>query len=299
MSDSRRETDDEGWTQWQALTAQAHGRYQTQLLAIRADYPGLTDYRASDRVQATAGTMPWRWGGDSEVRETINSINGWGTRLHSWHAWNNVIASYEEEMDRWEVLHSFVEPIAFFCMLQPSGLADRLSLTAETLLHQADLMVIAGYSDTLAQDKSPDRPLRRSDRRRQLNRLGRTWTSYPAFRDALNAMDGDDYEILTGNFRDLAAHAFAPRFMIGQIPRAWRKKVDLEEIVDKGDGTVEMVTDPTRKMTQYAMGAVEPLSLEKAYAANQAEYALARKAMVAFAALIDEMCDRIDAKSSP
>jgi hypothetical protein len=296
MSDSSQRTDDGGWAHWQALTAQAYERYQAQLLAIRADYPGLTNYDASDRVQATAGTMPWRWGGDSEVRETINSINGWGARLHSWHAWNNVVASYEEETDRWEVVHSFVEPIGFFCMLQPSGLADRLALTAETLLHQANLVVIDGYSDSLMQDKSPDRPLRRSDRRKQLNRLGSTWTNYPAFRDAFNTIDGSDYQTLTGNFRDLAAHAFAPRFMIGQIPRAWRKKVDLEELVAKSDDTVEMVTDPTRKMIQYAMGALEPLPLEKAYAANLAEYARAKSAIAAFGALIDEMCNRIDAK---
>lgn len=286
--------DDGGWEQWRALTAQAYGRYHDQLLALRGDYPGLTDYNASERVKATAGTLAWRWGADSELRETINSINGWGTRLHSWHAWNKVVASFEEEIDRWEVLSSFVEPIAFFCMLQPTSLADRIALTAETLLHQANLLLIAGYADSLEQDKTPGRPLRRSDRRKQLNRLGNCWARYEAFRDALNAMDGEDYQALTGNFRDFASHAFAPRFMIGQIPRAWRKKVDYEEAVVNGDGTVEMVADPTRKMTQYAMGTLEPLPLDAAYAANLAEYGRAKCTMEAFAKLVHELCDRID-----
>lgn len=288
--------DDGGWEQWRALTAQAYGRYHDQLLALRGDYPELTDYNASERVEATAGTIAWRWGANSELRETINSINGWGTRLHSWHAWNQVVASFEGEIDRWEVLHSFVEPIAFFCMLQPTSLADRITLTAETLLHQANLLVIAGYADALEQDKAPDRPLRRSDRRKQLNRLGSYWAHYEVFRDALNAMDGEDYQKLTGNFRDLASHAFAPRFMVGQISRAWRRKVDHEEVVVKGDGTVEVVTDPTRKMTRYAMGTLEPLPLDAAYAANLTEYGRARRSMEAFARLVDELCDRIDTK---
>lgn len=109
-------------------------------------------------------------------------------------------------------------------------------------------------------------------------------------------MDSEDYQILTGNFRDLTNHAFAPRFMIGQIPRALRRKVDYEEAVLNSDGTVAIVTDPVRKMTQYAMCTLEPLPLDAAYAANLAEYGRARCAMEAFAKLVDELCDRIDTK---
>ncbi|MFC3661240.1 hypothetical protein [Luteimonas notoginsengisoli] len=78
MTNDPQPVDDGGWEQWRTLTAQAYGRYHDQLLALRGDYPGLTDYNASERVEATAGTMAWRWGADSELRETINSINGWG-----------------------------------------------------------------------------------------------------------------------------------------------------------------------------------------------------------------------------
>lgn len=112
----------------------------------------------------------------------------------------------------------------------------------------------------------------------------------------MNALDGEDYQTLTGNFRDLASHAFAPHFMIGHISRAWRMKVDHEEVVVKGDGTVEMVTDPTRKMTRYAMGTLEPLPLDSAYAANLTEYGRAKCSMEAFARLVDELCDRIATK---
>lgn len=296
MIDDPQPVDKDGWEQWCTLTRQAYGRYHDQLLAVRGAHPGLVDYNASSRVRATAGTMAWRWSAESEVRETINSINDWGDRLHSWHAWNKVLASFEDEIERWEVLHSFVGPIAFFCMLQPTSTADRIALTAENLLHQAKLLMIPGYADSLEQDKAPDRPLRRSDRRKQLNRLGSCWARYGAFRDALNAMDGVGYQTLTGNFRDLTSHAFAPRFMIGNISRAWRRKVDHEEIVLNGDGTVSIVTDPARKMTQYAMGSLTPLPLDAVYAANLAEYGRARCTMNAFAKLVYELCDRIDAE---
>ena len=65
--------------------------------------------------------------------------------------------------------------------------------------------------------------------------------------------------------------------MIGQIPRAWRKKVNHEEAVINEDCTVEIMTDPTRKIIRYAMGALEQLPLAAAYAANLAEYGRAKR----------------------
>lgn len=294
MTDSMDSTpEDGGWERRRQLSIEAHTRYLDTLLAIRPEYPGLTDYGASKRAGATKGTMPWVWSAEGELREVINSVNAWGGALHSWNAWNRVVASYADLDDRWTILNDTVEPLAFFCMLQPSSLVDRIAVVAEALLHQANLAVSPGYKDMLDQDKGG--LFRRKDRRAQLNRLGRPWTAYPAFGAALADMDGPAYRQLTRNFRDLSAHSFAPRLMIGEISRAIRKVVPLTELVEQVDGTFVEVVDPTRKTVQYGMGSMQPLELEATHAVNLAEYVKSQKTMAVLAVLVDELCDRIDA----
>jgi hypothetical protein len=141
----------------------------------------------------------------------------------------------------------------------------------------------------------PGRTLRRSDRRKQLNRLGQPWTTYPAFRNTLAAMDGDNYQEVKRNFRDLTNHSIAPRLMIGNVTRAIRSIVPWQGPVEQPDGTFQHAEDPTRKSVQYAMSSMQPLPLETARAANLAEYPKARRTMEAFATLINELCDCMDA----
>lgn len=285
--------DDNGWERRRQLSAEAHSRYLDELLAIRPEYPGLIDYAASKRAGATKGTMPWVWGAEGELCETSNSMNAWGGALHSWNAWNRVVASYGGLDDRWTILNDTIEPLAFFCMLQPSNLVDRIAVVAEALLHQANIAVNPGYKDRLDQDRGG--LLRRKERRAQLNRLGQCWTTYPAFGAALAEMDGPKYRQVTRNFRDLSAHSFAPRLMIGEISRSIRKVVPWTDLVEQEDGTLVEVTDSTRKMVQYIMGSMQPLQLEATYAANMNEYVKAKKTMTALAVLVDELCNRIDA----
>ena len=288
--------DDGGWERWRSLSAQAYARYHDQLVALRPAHPGLIDYTMVERVDAAKGTFAWWWGAAGEVRETVNSINAWGVRLHTWNAWNGVVNSYPSEDERWEVLSEFVEPLAFFCMLQPSSLTDRITVAAETLLHQANLHVIPGLADELDQDVlPPGKTLPRSRRRDQLKRLGQSWPRFAAFRDVLFAMDGPDYQKVTRNYRDLTNHSFAPRLMIGEITRAIRSVGPSTILVEQPDCTHVPVEDSTRKRPQYAMQSMHPLPLDAAHAANLSEYRKARRAMQVFALLIDELCERIDA----
>lgn len=291
---------DDDWERWRAFTTKAYAQFHEKLLANRPQFPGLSDYAPVERAQATSGTLAWRWGAASEIQETINSVNAWGMRLHEWRVWGQVVDSYESDEDKLEVLHHFVESIAFFCMLQPSSLADRLTVASETLLHQANCHVFPDEPDRLDQDGlRSGKTLRRSDRRKQLNRLGKHWLTFGAFRDALGAMDGSDYRKLTRNFRDLSAHSFAPRLMVGQVTRAIRSIAPWQEMVSQPEGGYLPVDHPIKKCVQYAMGAMDPLPLDTAHSANLAEYRKALIAMRAFATLIDELCKRMDAPPSP
>ncbi|ATH81275.1 hypothetical protein CO724_08945 [Ectopseudomonas mendocina] len=66
-------------------------------------------------------------------------------------------------------------------------------------------------------------------------------------------------------------------------------------MVAQPDGTHLLVDHPTRKGVQYGMQAMEPLSLDVTCSANLAEYQKALIAMKAFAALVYELCDQMDA----
>ncbi|PZQ33263.1 MAG: hypothetical protein DI562_02010 [Stenotrophomonas acidaminiphila] len=282
------------WASWRSLSTQAYAKFQAALEADQMGHPGLTDYAPADRAEGTQGTFAWWWGAGSEIRETINSINAWSVRLHEWSAWNRVVDAYGERDERWDVVSHFVEPIAFFCMLQPSSFADRLALTAETMLHQANRRVLSDYPDQLDQDARPGKPLRRSDRRKQLGRLGQHWARFGAFQQSLHALDGDTYRRLSCNFRDLASHSFSPRLMLGHISRAIRSIGPYQDLVEQPGGGYQFVDHPTKKAVSYAMSSLEPLPLGATYEANRGEFSRARSAMERFAELVEEVCSRMD-----
>lgn len=285
---------EERWQAWKAFSFEAYACYHDTIESIRWRHPGLTSYDIVERIDATKGTFAWHWGAANEVRESINSLNAWGVRLHEWRAWNHVVSSYDDEDKQWDILHHFLEPVAYYCMLQPSGFADRLALTAENLLHQANRRVFPDEPDQLAQDAQPDKRLRRSERRRQLGALGMRWSKFPAFQQALAVLDGDEYRRLTRNYRNLATHSFSPRFMLGDVCRAVRSIVPRKDMVRQNDGSYIYTEHATEKMVAYTMGCQQPLALAESYEANVAEYRRARNAINYFISLAEELCDQID-----
>lgn len=288
--------DDIGWRSWRSLAIEAQERFHEMLLANSQRFPGLVDYSIVERAQATSGTLAWSWGAAAEIQETINSVNAWGMRLHEWSAWNLVVDSYESEENKWEVLYHFVEPLAFFCMLQPSAVSDRLMLVSETLLHQANCRVLPEHPDRLDQDSlKPGQILRRSERIKQVNRFGKHWTKFSVFRDTLDAINNSEYRILSRNFRDRSVHSFAPRFMMGQILRAVRSIAPRQEMVTQPSGGYLLVDHPSKKCVRYEMVAVEPFPLSAACSASLAEYKKTLTAMSAFSELVSEICDKMDA----
>ncbi|MDO9623783.1 MAG: hypothetical protein Q7J46_07315 [Pseudomonas sp.] len=288
--------DNEGWIAWRNLTTEAMGRFHEQLLASVSRAPGLVGYEAAKRARAANGNFAWSWGAAAEIQETTNTINSWGVHLHDWCAWNAVVESFETDEDKGQLLHHFVNPLAFFCMHQPSALSDRLMLLTETLLHQANCLVEPGYVDRLDQDGlRPGQGLRRSDRRKQVIHLGHRWTRFNGFLAALDAMNDSAYRKLSRNFRDLSVHSFAPRFMVGQIMRAVRSIEPWQEIVEQPGGGSLLVDHPTKKCVSYTMAVLEPFPLRDAFSSSLSEYQKVLAAMSAFSELLEEICDGMDA----
>ncbi|MGE8499751.1 MAG: hypothetical protein ACN6O6_19790 [Pseudomonas sp.] len=287
--------DDVNWKTWRRLAIEAQERFHEALIANSPQFPGLVDYAVVELAREANGTPAWSWSAAAEIQETINSVNAWGTRLHDWASWNQVVDSYEDEEQKWEVLHHFVEPLAFFCMLQPSSVSDRLMLVSETLLHQANCRVFSDYPDSLDQDDlKPWQGLRRSDRKKQVSRLGKSWKRFNKFRTALDELNGIEYQKLSRNFRDLSVHSFAPRFMTGQILRAPRAIVPWQEMVKQPCGGYLPIDHPNKKGVQYEMVALEPFPLGLACSTNFVEYEKTLAAMSEFSKLVGEMCARIN-----
>ncbi len=57
----------------------------------------------------------------------------------------------------------------------------------------------------------------------------------------------------------------------------------------QGDGTYQLVADPSRKGVRYAFGGTPPLGLEKMHQANLREHERASRAREAYCRLLEEI----------
>jgi hypothetical protein len=277
---------------WKELLIRSYARFHEMAEQERSAFPGLVSFDIVELASKSRGTFAWKWSVPAEIQETINIVNDWGMRLHQWHLWMRVIEETTEK-DQWEVSNHFLDHIIFFCMFQPSALADRLLEVAENALHQANQGMTPNEPDTLDQDrKKKGHFLSRAEVKKQLNRLGNRWERYPTFIEAWESLNTENYRTLTANYRNRAAHSLAPRLEVGQISRAKRSIVPWEELVPHPDGGVMPTPHPTKKAVQYSMGVIEPISFKEAHAANLAEYNLALATMDAFATLMKEICTK-------
>src|SRR3990167_6747877 len=90
-------------------------------------------------------------------------------------------------------------------------------------------------------------------------------------------------------------HSFAPRFMVGQIMRAFRSIEPWQELVEQPGGGSLLVDHPTKKCVSYTMCVLEPFPLRDACSASLSEYQKVVAAMSAFSQLLEEVCDSMDA----
>lgn len=280
---------------WKELLIAAYAQFHEQAEQAAPDFPGLTKFDIIDRVSKAKGSFAWGFSIPYEIQQNINITNDWGMRLHQWHIWMQVVENFPDENDRWEIWNHFLEPIAFSCMFQPSGVSDRLLELGQNVLHQANQSIHLEESDRLDQDDlDPGRYLSRKNAKKQMDRLGERWATYPEFSRAWSALNDREFKSLTRNYRNRAAHSLAPRFQLGDIPIASRSIVPLDELVKQSDGSFIQVQHPTKKAVSYSFGAILPISFQEAHAASLAEYRKALQAMLTLFHLVEEMCARID-----
>ena len=226
-----------------------------------------------------------------ELRELTNQLNHWLGNLRRWHAWNEVLKAESTDV-RWEAEWGWVEPLAFYCMFQPSASRDRFIMVATNALHQIRMGLDPAVKDELLGDPTTpgdDRffPTRR-DKERQLKALAKPWTMGKAFIRALGQLDDRAYRALTGDFRNRASHGIAPRFSVGITSTVTRTRQQAMKLEQQPDGTYRDVPVPGQLSTSYGFGGTAPLSMRDAWTANLAQFEHARRTFDAYIALLAE-----------
>ena len=226
-----------------------------------------------------------------ELRDLTNQLNHWLANLRRWHAWNEVLKSQDTD-PRWEAEWGWVEPLAFYCMFQPSASRDRFIMVATNALHQIRMALDSSVADKLLGDPTtPEEdsffPSRR-DKEKQLKEFAKHWPTGKAFVQALGQLDDRGYRGLTGNFRNRASHGIAPRFSVGITSTVTRRRRQAMKLEQQPDGTYKDVPVLGKLSTSYGFGGTPPLSMQDAWKTNLAQFEHARRIFDAYVALLVE-----------
>lgn len=226
-----------------------------------------------------------------ELRELTNQLNHWRGNLRRWHAWNEILKDKDTEA-RWEAEWAWVEPLAFYCMFQPSATRDRFIMVATNALHQVRMNLDLTIKDELLGDPTSPEEKRffpsRRDKEKQLKRLAKPWTAGKTFVQALGQLDDRSYREQTGDFRNRASHGIAPRFSFGITSTVTRTRKQAMKLEQQLDGTYRDVPIPGELSTSYGFGGTAPLSMQEAWKANLVQFEHARRTFGTYFALLSE-----------
>lgn len=221
-----------------------------------------------------------------ELQESINELNAWRGHLESLPIWLTVLNSYSEE-DAWSLQHHFVNPLARYCMLQPSTTRDRLVRVATNGIHQVNLSVDAGYKDALVQDKlKPGQFLSRKRAEEQLCRLVGHFELGAPLVNALYALDSDSYRRKTFDYRNEASHFIAPRLGFGEVQLVRRQMRPSKQLERGENGIAWLIENPRKLCVSYGFGGIPPLALSEMITINEEQYRAAVAVLSAYSDLL-------------
>jgi hypothetical protein len=240
----------------------------------------------------------------ADFLEIINLLNAWKHRLSSWLAWNQVLTSFNNDDFAWEVRREFVEPLAYYCMHQPSSFRDALTKFATIAVHIGNINCDTTYKDELLEDREifkrlqqeKARPyeyfLSRQKSEAQLHEKSSNWKSAISLIRFLTSLDSEVYKDSTKGWRNKSAHYIAPRFDFGDTQFVKRYVDFHEEVTSPADGGVSFFQDRSKMAVAYGFGATPSLPLSEVYFLNLQQYDSARKAMHTCEQLLQEIYDR-------
>jgi hypothetical protein len=252
-------------------------------------------YDFEEDIDARQWCLPWGIINrmvKGELNELTNDLNEWHDSLIRWYAWNKVIGPYSNIIDAWKLRSEFLGTRIHYCLFQPSSSRDRFTFIITNAMHQVRLMVEKGYQDYLEGDpKTPDnikkpKYLIRRQKEKRLSKLISIWSEGAEVMRVLQTIDDEAYRKDTKDYRNRHSHVIGPRLGIGHIRFVTRHVSQCTTMTKQPDGTYLPI--PTGKMAgSYGSGGgTPPLDLEKAHAANLAQYRRARKCYTSYRKLL-------------
>lgn len=233
---------------------------------------------------------------DGELSESINLLNAWGRKLTYLEIWSEVLCDYSEcEDDAWSLRLHFVEPLVYYCMLQPSSTRDRLGQVATNAIHQVNLCIVPDYKDVLIQDKlKPGKFLSRAQIETQLGKIGSRWKHGNRLIEALQRLDSGHYREQTFEYRNQASHFIAPRLEVGEVHFVTRDIIPKTRLVQSADGTYHDEEIEGEKFISYGLGGTRPLTLKEVIEFSLSEYQHAVTILEVYSDLLREAFKKME-----
>ena len=225
-----------------------------------------------------------------EIRELTNNINQWSASLYRWHAWNNVLTSYEFDA-AWTLRSEFLDATVHECLLNPFSMRDTFVAIATNAAHQIRLSSEQDYRDIIDGDQlKPDSPLKHFTRRQKEARLQKIvakWQSAAPFLSSLRGLDDASNRENTSNYRNLNTHTIGPRLGFGQTRTITRSVAQAIKLVETCNGRYTDTLVPDKMQVSYSFGGTEPLDLETARVENLQQFHVARDCYEKYRVLLE------------
>ena len=240
------------------------GRYQQFLEAKRSIAPPTQEHFATydeDKSHSYDG----RWLPYVEIRREAgmalsNAINELTRYIHDLRAWDLVTQGLGED-DLFEVAFTFVDPLATVALNLPYVIQQRMLYAVAHLCHLANRIKIgSAWLDDLPEDKKINGAV--------CNKYGNGWEAFPSFRDAVNLLNDEVYQVATEYFRERYNHRLPPRVLFGMHSMYSREKLP--------------------RGAAYGLGGRSAIPLTKIVAALERQRDLALEALSAYRVLVDE-----------
>jgi len=267
--------------------------------AIEADY---VSYDPIDQIHA----KDWPSMADElvvgQLREVINGINQFQSKINHLDAWARLIAELPRN-EAHDITLSHVSPIGFFCLCQPYALKERITNAATQIIHQGNRKVDKKYKDHLLTDAKSLKDLKwptSSEKRKALVAVGKgKWKTFDALASSLLALNTRKFEQSTLNFRTSANHLIPPNFELGDGPLVTRYMAPLSEMKPNGDGTSLLIEHLDKPKPAYGFGGLPPLHVADVVILCAEQHAAAKSCYFALQQVVDEIVSTASSQGKP
>lgn len=227
-----------------------------------------------------------------QLREVINGINQFQSKINHLDAWARLIAELSRD-ETHDITLSHVSAVGFFCLCQPYALKERITNAATQIIHQGNRKVDKKYKDHLLTDAKSlmnQKPPISREKRKAFVAVGKgRWETFDALETSLVALNTKKFEQSTLNFRTSANHLIPPNFELGDGPLVTRYMVPLSEMKPNGDGTSLFIQHLDKPRPAYGFGGLPPLRVADAVTLCVEQHAAAKSCYFALQQVVDEI----------